>query len=80
MEKHDKIPAIDGLYWYFEQGKDPRKPEPVSIVQERYGAGTFKGFNGRTQSWMRKDEYLIGPQLPPAVDDIQPETQEQGLA
>lgn len=66
MDKHNEIPNVDGLYWYYEDSKDPNSPEPVLIDQVRYGEGKFKSFNGRTQSWVRDGEYLIGPQQPPA--------------
>ncbi len=66
MDKHTEIPSINGLYWYYESGQCTDNPEPVKIYVGRYGKGNFKGFNGRTQSWMREGEFLVGPQLPPA--------------
>ena len=65
METFSKIPELDGLYWYIVPGK---APEPVVIDASRYGAGKFAGFNGRKQSWLREQEYLIGPQLPPVIE------------
>jgi hypothetical protein len=58
MEQHFTIPDEDGLYSYVVDGK---LPEPVLIHKARYGAGKFKGFNGRVQTWLRKGESLIGP-------------------
>lgn len=66
MRTFTNIPDIDGLYWYIVPGK---APEPVFIDQARYGAGKFAGFNGRRQAWLGKEEYLIGPQLPPALEE-----------
>lgn len=66
METFTEIPNIDGLFWYYVPGKEP---EPVLIDVSRYGAGQFAGFNGRRQSWLREREYLIGPQLPPVVEE-----------
>ncbi|WP_323946680.1 hypothetical protein [Aeromonas hydrophila] len=66
MEKFTEIPNIDGLFWYYELVKGEVKVEPVLIDQERYGSGKFKGFNGRLQSWIRKGDYLVGPQMPPS--------------
>lgn len=65
MKNFTTIPDIDGLYWYIVPGE---KPEPVEINVARYGAGKFAGFNGRRQSWLQKREYLMGPQLPPNVE------------
>lgn len=65
MKTFSTIPDTDGLYWYIVPGK---KPEPVEIDSARYGSGRFAGFNGRKQSWLREQEYLIGPQLPPVVE------------
>lgn len=75
MIKHTTIPVTGGLYWYYAEGKDPNRPEPVLIDLVRYGENTFKGFNGRTQSWLRSGEYLIGPQQPPTnTVDVQHNT------
>lgn len=64
MEKHTSIPEIDGLYWYFEEGQvDPR---PVLVDQAKYGK-CIKSFNGSQQSWLRKGEYLVGPQPAPSA-------------
>ncbi|MAA93994.1 MAG: hypothetical protein CML22_06740 [Rheinheimera sp.] len=64
MEIFHTIPDIDGLYWYIVPGQ---KPEPVLVDVERYGSGKFAGFNGRKQSWLRDNEYLVGPQLAPEI-------------
>lgn len=61
--KHHKIPLTDGLYWYVTPKNEP---EPVVIDVCRYGDGYFKGYNGRRQSWLRDDEYLVGP-VPPVI-------------
>lgn len=65
MEIYSKIPKIDGLYSYVVTGK---LPEPVLIDVKKYGEGKFKAFNGRTQSWIRENEWLIGPiELPNSI-------------
>lgn len=61
MQKHDAIPERDGMYWYIVPGEEP---EPVLINHDRYG-NSFKGFDNRRQSWLKEDEYLIGPQCGP---------------
>lgn len=66
MQKHTSIPTVDGLYWYFEQGKP--EPRPVLIDQNRYGS-KFKSFNGAEQSWLREGEYLLGPQPSPEAHE-----------
>lgn len=53
------IPSEDGLYWYW--ANDAALPEPVLINRTKYNQ-SFKGFNGRLQSWLRDGEYLEGPQ------------------
>lgn len=54
-----KMPTDDGLYWYW--ANDAALPEPVLINRTKYSQ-SFKGFNGRLQSWLRDGEYLEGPQ------------------
>lgn len=66
MNKRTTIPEQDGLYWYFENGKDA--PEPVLIDVKRFGR-KFQWFNGAKQDWLRKGEYLIGPQPAPGRVD-----------
>lgn len=64
MEKHIKVPALAGLYWYFENGA--QMPHPV-LVDPLKHSGKFKSFNGSLQGWLADGEYLLGPQLPPAA-------------
>lgn len=64
MEKHFKIPAVDGLYWYAESGQ--AELQPVLVNQEKWG-GKVKFFNGALQGWLRDGEYLLGPQPAPKV-------------
>lgn len=59
---HFHIPSEDGLYWYW--ANDAASPEPVLINRAKYNQ-SFKGFNGRLQSWLRDGEYLEGPQTLP---------------
>lgn len=65
MEKFTKVPQIDGLFWYYENGQPEARP--VLINQARYGA-KFKSFNGAEQSFLRDGEYLVGPQPAPAAN------------
>ena len=63
MKKMTHIPDKDGLYWYFENDKDPT---PILIDIDRYGIFQFKGCaDGRLQSWITNGEYFIGPIDPP---------------
>jgi hypothetical protein len=64
LPKHTSIPSEEGLYWYFENGSEPR---PVMINPARW-LGKFKSFNGAEQSWLRDGEYLIGPQSAPVAN------------
>ncbi|CAH1592994.1 hypothetical protein FWP33_16990 [Vibrio parahaemolyticus] len=64
MVKHETIPMLTGLFWYFENGKE--SPEPVYLDENKHPR-TMKGFNGRRQDWMRDGEYLLGPQTPPSA-------------
>jgi len=62
MEKHTRIPEVDGLYWYWKKGAV--SPEPVQIDTAKT-KGAFRGFNGRVQRWLGEGEYLEGPQDAP---------------
>ena len=53
---------------HIDQNRCSHKSECAVIDVSRYGAGKFAGFNGRKQSWLREQEYLIGPQLPPVIE------------
>lgn len=64
MGKHLQIPNINGLFWYCVPGKEA---EAVEINMESHGKGKFKGFNGRKQSWLRENEFLLGPLPLPEV-------------
>lgn len=47
MNKRTTIPEQDGLYWYFENGKDA--PEPVLIIEFINKADNLEEFNARKE-------------------------------